>query len=63
MNELLYRDETYALLGLCMKVQSELGCGFLEAVYQEAFEVLLKKEGIQYAREKRLPIVDRKSVV
>ena len=53
---LIYGDETYELIGLCMKVHRELGCGFLEPVYQEAFELLLKAEGISYQREKLLPI-------
>lgn len=53
---LIYSDETYKLIGLCMKVHRELGCGFLEPVYQEAFEMLLKDEGIHYQREKLLPI-------
>ena len=54
--KLLYSDETYKLIGLCMKVHRELGCGFLEPVYQEAFEMLLKAEGVPYQREKQLPI-------
>jgi len=56
MAELLYPDESYKLVGMCMEVHRELGCGFLEPVYQEAFEVLLKKEGVPYEREKPLPI-------
>jgi len=56
MKELIYRDEAYVLVGLCMKVHRELGCGFLEAVYQEAFEILLKDAHIDHEREKRLPI-------
>ena len=54
--ELLYSDETCKLIGLCMKVHRELGCGFLEPVYQEAFEMLLKAEGVPYQRERLLPI-------
>lgn len=56
MGDLIYSEETYKLIGLCMKVHQELGCGFLEPVYQEAFEVLLKAEGIPYQREKLMPI-------
>ena len=54
--KLIYSDETYKLIGLCMKVHRELGCGFLEPVYQEAFEMLLKAEGVPYQRERLLPI-------
>ena len=53
---LIYSDETYKLIGLCMKVHRELGCGFLEPVYQEAFEMLLKTEGVPCRRECLLPI-------
>ena len=54
--ELIYSEETYQLVGLAMQVHRELGCGFLEPVYQEAFEILLKKSGVPYEREKLLPI-------
>ena len=54
--KLIYSDETYKLIGLCMKVHRELGCGFLEPVYQEAYEMILKAEGVPYQREKSLPI-------
>ena len=39
-----------------MQLHRELGCGFKEKVYQDAFEVLLKENNIPYEREKRLTI-------
>ncbi len=39
-----------------MAVHQELGHGFLEAVYQEAFEIELGLQGILFGREVALPI-------
>ena len=38
MSELLYKDECYAIQGAIFAVYHEVGCGFLEAVYQECLE-------------------------
>lgn len=56
MADILYKDESYKIIGACMKVHSELGAGFLESVYQEALEKQFIKEGIFYEREKLLKI-------
>ncbi|RME04000.1 MAG: GxxExxY protein [Bacteroidetes bacterium] len=54
--EYLYKDETYRIIGCAMEVHRHLGCGFLEAVYQEAMEIEYQKQGIPYYREKVLEI-------
>lgn len=45
MDELIYKDEVYAIVGTAMEVYNQLGSGFLEPVYQEAmeFETLERK--------------------
>jgi len=38
MVDILCKDESYKIIGSCMKVHVELGAGFLELVNQEALE-------------------------
>ncbi|MCY1632895.1 GxxExxY protein [Marinifilum sp. D737] len=52
----LFKEECFQIIGACMAVHSELGCGFLEAVYQEALEIELKKKSIPYNRKEKLNI-------
>ena len=50
--ELLHKDLTGRILGAAMEVHKELGCGFLEALYQEAFEHELELRKIKFIRQK-----------
>ena len=56
MTEILLKDEVYAIVGAAIEVHRELGPGFLEAVYQEALEIELRKRGIPFEGQKTLPI-------
>jgi GxxExxY protein len=55
--QLLLPDEVYAIVGAAMQVHTELGCGFLEAVYQEAMELELAAAGIPFEACKELAIL------
>ena len=54
---LYYKEECYNITGAAMKVHKVLGAGFLEAVYQEAFEIELQRRGIPYKREQEIRVV------
>lgn len=56
MEKFLYKEESYAIRGAIMSVHRELGCGFLERVYQDALEIEFKLRGIPYEREKQIQI-------
>ena len=57
MSNLFYRDESYKIRGALFVVHNELGCGFLERVYQDALEVEFRLRNIPYEREKAIQIV------
>ena len=52
MSKILYPDESYAIMGACFNVYKEMGCGFLEAVYQECLEIEFDYQQILYEAQK-----------
>ena len=56
MVEILFKNESYSIIGACMKVHSELGPGFLEAVYQEALEKEFIRQNIPFLRQPKLSL-------
>lgn len=46
-----------------MAVQAELGCGFLEVVYQSALEKEFQFNKIPYEREKRIDVFYRGEII
>ena len=55
-HDILYKDEAYKIIGAAMTVHRKLGCGFLEAVYQEALEIEFENQHIPFQREVPLAI-------
>ena len=54
---LIYPELSKKILGIAMQLHREMGCGFKEKVYQDAFEILLQEEGVKYEREKHINLV------
>ncbi len=56
MSEIIYKEESYAIIGKCMEVHNELGHGFSEIVYKDALEIEFSENDILYEREKEYPV-------
>ncbi|MEO2050600.1 MAG: GxxExxY protein [Allomuricauda sp.] len=57
MSQIIYKNESYFVIGLCMDIHNELGKGFSEAVYSDALEMELKSNGVPFQREVRFDII------
>ena len=53
---IIYEEETYQIRGAAYEVYWEMGCGFLEAVYQECLQKELRLRGVPFEAQKALPI-------
>jgi len=56
MSDLIYQQETYDIIGICMEVHKFLGHGFREIVYKDAIEVEADLRNIAFCREKEFCI-------
>ncbi len=54
MNNIVYPNESYAIIGACFEVYNEKGSGFVEPVYQECVEIELTIRKIEYVTQKSL---------
>ncbi|NOY50599.1 MAG: GxxExxY protein [Chlorobi bacterium] len=56
MKSIIYKEESYRIIGKCMEVHNNLGAGFLEIVYKDALELEFRKASIPYEREKKYEV-------
>jgi GxxExxY protein len=52
--EIVYKEESYRIVGACFEVYKEKGPGFLERVYQECLAIELGLQGIPF--EQQVPL-------
>lgn len=55
-NKLLFEEESYAIRGAVFEVYREMGCGFLEAVYQECLDKELAARSIPFVSQQELKL-------
>ena len=46
MKEIVFKNESYAIIGACFEVYNDKGCGFLEPVYQECLQIEFEYQSI-----------------
>ena len=63
MEDLLYREECYKIIGSCFEVYNNLGSGFLENVYQECLEIEMRNQKIDFIPQKEIEIKYKDSVI
>jgi GxxExxY protein len=53
---IIYKDESYAIMGACFEVYKEKGSGFLEQIYQECLEIELEMRSILFVPKQELAL-------
>lgn len=54
--DIVYKEESYRIMGACFEVYKLKGPGFLEAVYQECLQIELALEGIPFIAQPELEL-------
>ena len=52
--EIIFKEESFKIIGACFEVYNHMGHGFLEAVYQECLAVELSDQGIPFIEQPKL---------
>jgi GxxExxY protein len=54
--DLIFKEESYQIMGACFEVYKIMGPGFLESVYQECLAIEFKARGIPLEEQPRLAL-------
>jgi len=56
MADLIYKEEAFKVVGICMKIHKTLGMGLKEINYKDAMEIEFMEEALPYEREKKYAV-------
>ncbi len=56
MVEILYKDESYRIIGACFEVYNQKGFGFTEPIYQECLQVELGLQEIPFVAQPEIQL-------
>ncbi|NNE97381.1 MAG: GxxExxY protein [Pyrinomonadaceae bacterium] len=51
MKDIVYKEESYKIIGACFEVYKNKGCGFIEAVYQECLAIEFELQDIPFVEQ------------
>lgn len=63
MADLIYKEEAYNVIGICMNIHKVLGMGLKEINYKDAMEMDFLEAGIPFEREKKFAVKYREKVL
>ncbi len=56
MDEIIYKDESFRIIGACFEVYNQKGFGFTEPVYQECLHHEFTLQGLPFAAQPSIPM-------
>jgi GxxExxY protein len=61
--EIVFKDESYAIMGACFEVYKDMGCGFLEAVYQECLGLEFGFQDVPFREQEELELAYKQNTL
>ena len=61
--EIIYKELSYQIIGCAMEVHKQLGVGFLESVYEDAFKIELKAKDIPFKSQVKYSIAYKNTYI
>lgn len=62
-DSLIFKEEVFTIVGVCMEVHRILGKGFSEVVYKDAIQFEFEKQDLFFEREKKFEIQYKNTIL